>query len=287
MGRETFLAPVEWREDGWPTINNGNLITENMTGLLYDLPRPQIWRDDFNSDLPSDKNYYNKRKPYKNPLDLTSRPGFARIRGNPYTLNSRASPGAIMRKQTDVNVTFSTELTTFKPESKVPFRQEAGASIHLNDFFHNDIGITISNVTNSKAIILRISEGPVPLTFSPIALQTIATLSATTCSNVTSIPEGTSPGPEVYTQNVTLIEDPAVAAGMPVTFYIEGKELGYRLGYTVNGSEPKYVGQVSNRWLDIGTLANFAGSHFAIYNSGGGHASLAIADFDYMQTKLN
>ena len=286
LGRETFLSPIEWHDDGWPTFNNGEPITENMEGYLYDLPRPKLWRDDFNGRL-ADRNYYNIRTPMKDPLDLTSRPGFARVRGNPYTLSQRSSPAALLRKQADVNVTFSTELTSYDPDPTHPLRQEAGASIYLNDFFHNDIGVAISNVTNNKAIVLRISEGPVQLAFSPIALSTLLSITSPICENTTSIPHGVSSGPSSYIQNVTLIEDSGVAAGLPVTFFIEAKDIGYRLGYAVNGSQPKYVGQVSNRWLDAGSLINFAGSHFAIYNAGGNYASLANADFQYIQTELN
>jgi xylan 1,4-beta-xylosidase len=30
LGRETFLAPVEWTEDGWPIVNHGQKILETF-----------------------------------------------------------------------------------------------------------------------------------------------------------------------------------------------------------------------------------------------------------------
>jgi beta-xylosidase len=282
LGRETFLTPVEWREDGWPTFNKGQPITENMEGYLYDLPRPRIWRDDFNNGTLADKNYYRIRTPFKDTVDLQSRPGFARLHGSPYTISNRASPSALLRKQQDINVTFSTELNDFNPST--PLLQEAGASIFLNDYFHNDIGVTISNITNSKAIVVRISTGVVPVDLS--ALAGLVSTSGKCNTTVSSTPTSTT---MAYSQNVTLIEDPAVASGAPVRFVIEAKENGYRLGYTTTQHDvaPIWVGEVSNQWLDASPLTNFEGSNFALYNSGGGESSSAVADFGFLQTEVN
>lgn len=282
LGRETYLTPVEWHDDGWPTFNQGKPITENMPGYLYDLPRPQIWRDDFDTKL-ADKNYYRIRTPLKETVDLTSKPGLARLHANPYTISNRASPSALLRKQQDVNVTFSTELTSFDLDGK-PLLQEAGASVFLNDYFHHDIGVIKSNITNQKAIIVRISTGVVAVDLSALA----GLVDSSGKCNTTETTTATTAAAMPYNQNVTIIEDEAVAAGSPVRFVIEGKEDGYRLGYAVkNAVEPIWVGEVSNRWLDASPLTNFEGSHFGIYNSGGGSASLAVADFEYVQTELN
>lgn len=40
LGRETFLTPVRWDEQGWPTVNEGRPITENMP--VRPLP-PRPW----------------------------------------------------------------------------------------------------------------------------------------------------------------------------------------------------------------------------------------------------
>ncbi|UVI27566.1 family 43 glycosylhydrolase [Paenibacillus spongiae] len=51
LGRETFLAPVTWSEDGWPIVNNGEPIETQMAA---DSLPPHPWpaapiRDDFAS----------------------------------------------------------------------------------------------------------------------------------------------------------------------------------------------------------------------------------------------
>ncbi|HVZ30946.1 MAG TPA: glycoside hydrolase family 43 protein, partial [Polyangiaceae bacterium] len=54
LGRETFLAPVEWSADGWPSINRGAPITVEMNA--EGLPRAAEWpaesaRDDFTAPV--------------------------------------------------------------------------------------------------------------------------------------------------------------------------------------------------------------------------------------------
>ena len=54
LGRETFLAPVVWTDDGWPVVNGGKPISLEMPGL-YELARPKVWRDDFEGGHFADK----------------------------------------------------------------------------------------------------------------------------------------------------------------------------------------------------------------------------------------
>lgn len=108
LGRETFLSPMKWVND-WPVVNGGKDIAFDMPGLS-NLPRPKSWRDDFNGKL-ADKAYYTPRTPYKKFESLTARPGWLRLRGNPYTLSDRETPATLMRKQVDLNTVWSTEVS--------------------------------------------------------------------------------------------------------------------------------------------------------------------------------
>jgi beta-xylosidase len=134
LGRETFLAPVTW-DGGWPVVNGGRPITLEMPGL-YDLARPKLWRDDFTHAL-ADKGYYTQRTPYKPFTNMTARPGWLRLRGNPYTLSDRDTPAALFRKQVDLETVWSTALDFF-PTSP---RHEAGATIFLSIWYHNEIAV--------------------------------------------------------------------------------------------------------------------------------------------------
>ncbi|GAB1203642.1 hypothetical protein APSETT445_002279 [Aspergillus pseudonomiae] len=47
FGRETFLIPVEWKDD-WPIFNGGNKISlKSQSPHLYEHQDPVVWRDDF------------------------------------------------------------------------------------------------------------------------------------------------------------------------------------------------------------------------------------------------
>lgn len=43
LGRETFIAPVSWSSDGWPIVNNGSPVEEQMQVILPS--RPSEYRD--------------------------------------------------------------------------------------------------------------------------------------------------------------------------------------------------------------------------------------------------
>lgn len=49
MGRETFMAPLEWNEQGWPVVNKGRPITLDVVDAtkLSSLNTYTGWRDSF------------------------------------------------------------------------------------------------------------------------------------------------------------------------------------------------------------------------------------------------
>ncbi|CAE6350245.1 unnamed protein product [Rhizoctonia solani] len=152
LGRETFLAPVEWTKDGWYTINGGKDITFNMPGL-YNLSTPKVWKDSLKGGF-ADKNYYTVRTPYK-AFHTFPKTGGINIRGNIYSLSDRETAAAFFRKQTDVTTTFSTKLK-FTPTS---VRHEAGVTIYLSIHYHNEVGITINPGSNKTAIFATTRSG--------------------------------------------------------------------------------------------------------------------------------
>lgn len=231
LGRETFLCPVTW-EDGWPIFNNGEPIVEHDPDVLYDLERPASWQDDFDGDF-VDKDYYYLRTPYKEFRDFESAPGKLRLHGNSYTLSHRETPAAVLRKQVDLNTTFSTELSAFDPKDS---RQEAGATIFLSLHYHNEVAVTRSSESGNRAIVVH-----------------------------------TRTGPEA-SLNSTIVEDEDVADGKAVKFYIEARDDGYSLGYATGCKAPRWLAFVSNENLQrhIEGWQNFVGTHFGIYTTGSG-----------------
>jgi alpha-N-arabinofuranosidase len=141
LGRETFLVPVTWSEDGWPKIGTDGIVKEE-----YPAPNlPQhIWekepiRDNF--DSPSLRLPWNfLRNPHAEDWSLTTRPGFLRLNGSKISLKEKDSPAFICRRQTAFNIAVSTKID-FTPTAP---NEEAGLVIRGNDKNHYDFLITLS-----------------------------------------------------------------------------------------------------------------------------------------------
>jgi alpha-N-arabinofuranosidase len=142
LGRETFLAPVTWSEDGWPVVNGNGTLETNLTA-----PRlPQHpWekapaRDEFNPPaLGLQWNFL--RNPYAGDYSLTERPGWLRLNGSAVTLNDQDSPAFVGRRQTDLACRASTRLS-FNPQHE---NEEAGLVLRGNEKNHCEIGVTLKD----------------------------------------------------------------------------------------------------------------------------------------------
>jgi beta-xylosidase len=228
LGRETFFAPVEWK-DGWPLVNGGKPISLDMPGL-YNLDRPKKWRDDFSGGKLADKAYYFARTPYKAFHNLEARPGFLRLHGNPYTLSDRETPAALFRKQVDLETVWMTELD-FHPKT---IYHEAGASVYLSVWFHNEIAVTVHpNNTAQRVVTVKTRTGP-----EAEANQSFHNISSN---------------------------------GL-VSLAIKAERDQYSFGYALDGGEVKYVSSISNRWLQAWPAGqqSFTGAFFGIYATGTG-----------------
>lgn len=110
LGRETFLARVEW-QDGWPVVNPGvGKLEEHPEVALPAHPWPEPDPvDDF--DAPElDPRWNMLRTPRTVFHSLTERPGHLRLRPLPHTLAEAATPAFVGRRQQHLDVTASTEL---------------------------------------------------------------------------------------------------------------------------------------------------------------------------------
>lgn len=65
LGRETFLAPLEWIND-WPVVNGGEKIGLTSHGPgLYRFQTPVAWRDEFSGSQMS-LGWYRKSESRQN-----------------------------------------------------------------------------------------------------------------------------------------------------------------------------------------------------------------------------
>ncbi|MEX2091434.1 MAG: glycoside hydrolase family 43 protein [Pirellulales bacterium] len=140
IGRETYLAPVTWSDDGWPTIGTDGAIELAMAApKLAPHPWPkQPARDEFDGDsLALEWNFL--RNPHDGDWSLTERPGFLSLNGSAVTLSDQDSPAFVGRRQTGLACRVATQLE-FNPASE---NEEAGLVVRGNDANHYELGVTL------------------------------------------------------------------------------------------------------------------------------------------------
>ena len=150
IGRETFLAPVTWTDDGWPVVN-GNGTVE----LAMDAPclPPHPWppepaRDDF--DAPALGLCWNfLRNPRAADWSLAGRPGWLCLKGSPVTLDEIDSPAFVGRRQQHVDCCASA-LLDFAPQHD---GEEAGLTVLMNHRHHYEIALT--RLDGRRTVIVR------------------------------------------------------------------------------------------------------------------------------------
>lgn len=139
IGRETYLAPVTWDDDGWPTIGNGGTIELEMTAPALNpqpLP-PEPKRDDFDADTLGHA-WFFIRNPCDADWSLAAQPGYLRLIGSGVTPSDQDSPAFVGRRQTALACQVATKLK-FSPHSD---NEEAGLIVRGNDANHYDFGLT-------------------------------------------------------------------------------------------------------------------------------------------------
>jgi alpha-N-arabinofuranosidase len=134
LGRETFLAPITWAEDGWPILENKNgliNVEERLPDLepfYYPLQDPC---DDFeagelglvwNTVHPPQKEFYS----------LTANPGYLRLYLQPEVIQEICNPAFVGRRQQHKEFQATTVLE-FLPKTD---NEEAGLVLLSDDRFN-------------------------------------------------------------------------------------------------------------------------------------------------------
>jgi len=135
-GRETFLAPVTWK-DGWPTV----VPPGQLLAYHYPYPHPSAqekgqlryggsfdYRDDFSLDK-LDLNWEFLRAPKEDWYSLTEKPGFLSMRLRPETCGGKGNPSFLGRRQQHANSAASTAMQ-FAPKRD---NEKAGLLVFQNE----------------------------------------------------------------------------------------------------------------------------------------------------------
>lgn len=137
LGRETFLTPVVWTEDGWPVVGEKGLISPEMDGPLPGedpIPVNRDFADDFSSDRFS-PHYNFLRNPSMENYVRDPAEGKLILKGTGTTINEMASPTWIGVRQKG----FETVSTTVVSLLDAVQGMRAGLTAYYNDSYHYEI----------------------------------------------------------------------------------------------------------------------------------------------------
>ena len=157
LGRETAVQRMKWTDDGWLRMESGNNLAEEFVkeSILPETLVKQIPSfDDFNSQILK-IGYYTPRIDPKTFVDLTSRPGWARLRGQESGC-SLNKVSILARKLTSVNACVTTKLD-FTP---LCYQQTAGLIFYYDNMNYIYLYKYFSDELNHSAIsVLQLDNG--------------------------------------------------------------------------------------------------------------------------------
>jgi alpha-N-arabinofuranosidase len=180
MGRETFLAQVQW-EDGWPVVNPGlGALREQQTGVAGAQPLdPKPARDDFDRDsLGPDWSFV--RTPRATIASLTERPGWLTLYPQSASIEDVGCPAFLARPQDAWDFTASglLDFTPGHPEdvAGIVLRQNEDFSLQLLVSVDAD-GRRVARAVrrfggaDEVAAELPVADGPLVLSVSGAGLE--------------------------------------------------------------------------------------------------------------------
>ncbi len=140
LGRETFLAPVEWTADGWPVVNGGEPIQVNERAN-------SACRDDF--DRPLGPEWVYLQNPDSTRYQIVG--GHLRLTGSASDLKTNQQPTFIGRRQENAVFTFETRIG----HSELLSGTEAGLCVY--QMHEGYVQACLSKSTDSNYMKLRLN----------------------------------------------------------------------------------------------------------------------------------
>lgn len=137
-GRETYLAPVEWNEEGWPVVN-GNGTIQSVMNVNLPIQGELKPQSDWSQNLDFTKlkelgfDWVYLRKPIDGNYSFTEK-GLV-LKGNEWDLNSIEYPTFVGHRQQHINFEATTSLSL---DADQPGAQ-AGLTVYMDVNSHYDI----------------------------------------------------------------------------------------------------------------------------------------------------
>lgn len=152
LGRETFMIPVIWEQDGWLRVDNENGLVnklERTPDLPYSHTKPAFYSDNFEAKKLGIM--WNSIHPYPTDMfSLTERPGCLRLYLRPEVLHEICTPSFLGRRQ---------QHKCFRMQAAMDFlpaneQEEAGLALVQDDRFHYTFTAGMRNTVK----YLRVTE---------------------------------------------------------------------------------------------------------------------------------
>lgn len=154
LGRETFLAPVDWPKNGWPQVNGNGTVTLDMP--VETLPQYPVAQLPIRNNFDTDKlgfEWQYIRNPIRHNYSVTAKKGYLKISASPNTLNDIKPVSALCRRQTEHDFTATTLLQLQAHQAN----EEAGITVLQNNTHH--YGLLLVKTNASYEVQLRVKIG--------------------------------------------------------------------------------------------------------------------------------
>ena len=164
IGRESFLAPLVWNEDGWPVVGNNGKIDFEMDGPLPG-PTPSPVSLDYCDNFDKDKldlRWSFVRNPKRENYALSK--GQLVLKGGEDNLSTEGGcPTMIAARQQSFDIEFTVHL-----EGELCEGQCSGLSAFYNSFYHYDIFVTKEKGAHTVCIRKRVADIDTVVVCQPI-----------------------------------------------------------------------------------------------------------------------
>ena len=250
IGRETFLAPVRWTNDGWPVITKG---TEEIQ-YRYPVPFPNTtkkvvnpfsgnftYRDDFENKALNVR-YIFLRTVTDKWYNITDKHGFVTLQLRPQTVSGRENPSFIGFRQHHHQGSASTKLR-FTPTAE---NEKAGLVIFQSE---NYFYYLCKSLENGKPVVqlYQSSKDSMKLLIS----RQLSSINA------------------------------------DLHLRIEPKKSVYATSFSTDGKKWQPMLEVDAKFLSTATAGGFVGSVFGLYGTSMGKPSNTKAYYDWFEYKGN
>ncbi|MHA4844630.1 glycoside hydrolase family 43 protein [Flavitalea antarctica] len=248
IGRETFLSPVTWTEDGWPVITKG----DETVKYKYPLPLPGVnpkpvnhftgnftYHDDFDKPV-LDNRYIFLRTVTSSWFNTTEKKGILTVQLRPESVSGDANPSFVGFRQQHHRATITTKLAF----SAAGENEKAGVVIFQNETTYYYLCKSIAD--GKPAIQLYQSSGD-------------------SMKLLTSLPLG--------------------SANSDCYLRIEPKDNIYTMSYSINDSKWTKIRDVDGTILSTAKAGGFVGCVIGMYATSLGKPSSSKASFDWFEYK--